>query len=523
MKNLLKKNLVYFGIFYIGILMISSATLSFYNERIMKKALDQKDQSEIIKKASENTFGIIRKMDVSLRGYAIIKEDQFLFYTVEQVKKDNYAAFKALDSLLEVQGYHDNGNYTEVKKGLTDYISQYEKMVNLLKEDRMEEFIVEMRKDFGATVWKGYKQFAEDLSAYEDRLETEANENYEAASLRNNVVQLLLIIIGLPTLAFLMIRLRKEAITRTNLLSNLEDNNRKYLFNPGNEKADNGNVILETSIHNLQKASEFVTQMTEGNYEVKWEELSDNNAHLNKENLVGRLLIMREQMKKVKDEDQKRLWSTEGLANLSHIIRKHQHELGTLGDEFLLFLVKYLKSQQGSVFILQEEEGRAPYLKMISCYAFDRKKFIKKEVELGEGIVGQTYLEGETTMLTRIPNGYTSIKSGLGDATPGCLLVVPMKFNDGVMAIVELATFNKFQPHEVDFVEKAGEFIASAIATVSNNEKTHALLEQFKVQTEQLKSQEEELRQNMEELEATQEQMRRKEQELEARLEQNSN
>jgi CHASE3 domain sensor protein len=523
MKNLLKKNTIYFAIFFVGFLILISTSLSFYNETVMHKALDLKDQSETIKKATENTFGIIRKIDVSLRGYAIVKEDKFLFYTPEQATMENARAFKKLDSLLAAQGFSESGNYNHVKKGLNDYLVQFNKMVKLLEEDRRDEFIAEMRQDYGAAVWKDYKKFAEDLYKYEEQLEREANEEYELASFRNTFVQFLLIITGLPILGLLLLRLRNEAANSKNLLASLEDNNKKYLFDAGTSQSTEAESIMKTSIHNLQKAAHFVAEMTEGNYEVKWDELNESNLHLNKENLAGRLLIMREQMKKVKDEDQKRLWITEGLANLSHLIRKHQHELKELGEEFLLFLVKYLKSQQGSVFVIQEEEGRAPFLKMIAYYAFERKKYLSREIELGEGIVGQTFLEAETTILTKVPDGYTYIRSGLGDATPGCIIVVPMKYNDEVKAIVEIASFNKLEPHEVEFVEKAGEFIASAIASVSNNEKTHILLEQFKEQTEQLKSQEEELRQNMEELEATQEQMRRKEHELEARLSQTNN
>jgi hypothetical protein len=331
-------------------------------------------------------------------------------------------------------------------------------------------------------------------------------------------VQVLLIIIGFPTLFLIVIKIRKQEAARKSLLVNVENNNRKFLFNPGTESEEDGQIILEKSIHNLEKASEFVTEMTQGNYDVKWEDLNDSNLDLNKENLVGKLILMREQMKKVKMEDEKRLWATEGLAKLSDIIRNHQHNLNELSDKCLLFLVKYLKAQQGSLFILKEEEERDPYLQLTACFAFDRKKFITKEIAPGEGIVGQTFLEAESTAMTKLPQGYISIKSGLGDATPNALLVVPMKYNDSVKAVVEFASFNVFQQYEITFVEKAGEFIASAVATVYNNEKTQKLLDDLKEQTEQMKSQEEELRQNMEELQATQEQMRRKELALEKGL-----
>ena len=86
-----------------------------------------------------------------------------------------------------------------------------------------------------------------------------------------------------------------------------------------------------------------------------------------------------------------------------------------------------------------------------------------------------------------------------------------MIYNEQIQAIIEMASFKTYEKHEIEFLEKAGEYIASAIATAKNNERTKLMVEQLQSQAEEMRAQEEELRQNMEELEATQEEMRRKE------------
>jgi putative methionine-R-sulfoxide reductase with GAF domain len=91
------------------------------------------------------------------------------------------------------------------------------------------------------------------------------------------------------------------------------------------------------------------------------------------------------------------------------------------------------------------------------------------------------------------------------------VIIVPMKYNERVEAVLELASFTKFETHEVEFLEKAGEVIASSIYATKTNERTSKLLQETQEQAEALRSQEEELRQNMEELQATQEDMRRRE------------
>ena len=86
-------------------------------------------------------------------------------------------------------------------------------------------------------------------------------------------------------------------------------------------------------------------------------------------------MYMRDEMMKVKVEDASRLWSTEGLSELSQIIRQHQNSLDDLTAKALTFLIRYTKSQQGSVFVLMHNEEDQPYLDLKACYAFDRKKF----------------------------------------------------------------------------------------------------------------------------------------------------
>ncbi|HTJ53385.1 MAG TPA: GAF domain-containing protein, partial [Cyclobacteriaceae bacterium] len=102
--------------------------------------------------------------------------------------------------------------------------------------------------------------------------------------------------------------------------------------------------------------------------------------------------------------------------------------------------------------------------------------------------------------------------------TPKTILMVPLKVDTEVYGIVELASFREFQPHEIAFVEKLGETIASTLASVKSAQKNRQLIEQFQTQTEQMKAQEEEMRQNMEELQATQEEIARKEREYIARI-----
>jgi PAS domain S-box-containing protein len=266
----------------------------------------------------------------------------------------------------------------------------------------------------------------------------------------------------------------------------------------------------------VQTLSQFIEAVSAGNYDIELNASGEGEV----DNLTATLINMRNKLKQNAEDDRKRNWSTSGQAQIGEILRAMTSTSSELYDNIIRFLVKYTKSNQGGLFILNDDNEGDKYLELVACYAFERKKYLQKRITIGDGLVGQCFLEGETIYLLEVPKEYISITSGLGGANPDCLLIVPMKVNDKIYGVIELASFNKYEPHEIDLVQKLAESIGSTISNVKVNETTRILLEKTQQQAEEMKSQEEEIRQNMEELEATQEEMRRKQQILERELDQ---
>lgn len=325
-----------------------------------------------------------------------------------------------------------------------------------------------------------------------------------------------LLLLSIPVLVYLIIRLNRQEKYMVELNREIEESNRKYVFNPMDEvRYNDAAVIKGRLLDNLKQAATFIQHISNGNYDIRWEGMNDTNREANKENIAGELIRMREQMKHVKEQDRVRIWTTEGLSKFGEIIRKQQDDFNALADSLISNVVKYVGARVGGLFIVeQESEESQPFLSLRACYAYDRKKFIEKKLEIGQGLVGQAYLEGQTIYLKKVPQDYMIITSGLGDANPSSLLVVPLKANDKIEGILELASLKEFQPYEIEFLEKLGETLASSVISIRTAERTKALLQTSQEQSEEMRAQEEEMRQNMEELEATQEQMHRQVSEL---------
>ena len=265
----------------------------------------------------------------------------------------------------------------------------------------------------------------------------------------------------------------------------------------------------------LRRVASFAEQIGKGNLNVEYELAGDSDI-LGQAMLSMRANLLKAEAEKEERrlEDERRNWVTQGVAKFAELLRANNDNMEELCFSVISNLVKYVGANQGGIFLLNEE-GEKPVLELKASYAYERRKYIQKTIEIGEGLLGACFLEKQSIYMTQLPQGYIYITSGLGDESPRALMLAPLKVNDQIYGVVEVAGFKNFEPHVREFIEKEAESIASTISTVKVNMKTNELLERSKIQAEELVNQEEELRQNMEEMHATQEEMLLKQKETE--------
>ena len=263
------------------------------------------------------------------------------------------------------------------------------------------------------------------------------------------------------------------------------------------------NTLIETTTRNAK----FANEITKGNLHAEFKAQS-------KVDILGNsLLEMRESLIHAKEEERKRQiidnkqkWITTGLAKFGDILRQDNDNIENLSYNLINNLVSYLEANQGGIFIQSEDEETGKLIfELKSSVAYNKRKYIQKIVEEGEGLIGRCAKERSTIYLTEVPDGYIEIRSGMGHSNPKSILIVPLKVDNQLYGVVEIASFKELEKHEIEFVEKIGENIASTIASVKINLKTAKLLFESEKQSKKLEQQEEDMRINLQELQRTQE------------------
>lgn len=400
---------------------------------------------------------------------------------------------------------------SQITSQLTTFESYEDGITKLLAEDVLESQINPQLKDILNQLSK--------LAVAQSEVTAQSDEDLRKSTRNLRNITLILagatVILGLAIAYFLMrsitvpVNFLKNVVVKLGRGELVEEKQAKF----SNDEIGEMAFAMDNLVSGLKATTLFAENIGKGNYTSDFKPLSDHDV------LGNALINMRDNLARVAEEDKKRNWITEGLARFGEILRSNTNDLNKLADEIISNLVKYLKANQGAIYILDDElEGDEPTISMKACYAWDKKKYLNQKIHKGEGLAGQAWQEGDTIFLTEVPQNYIRITSGLGDANPTCILIVPLKFNEQIYGVVEIASFNVLKDFEIQFVEKIAESIASTISTVKVNARTQRLLEESQEMTEQMRAQEEEMRQNMEELQATQEEMQRTQAETEGTM-----
>lgn len=257
----------------------------------------------------------------------------------------------------------------------------------------------------------------------------------------------------------------------------------------------------------FQLSANFISKLTEPESKIDIDEFFHNDP-------IGQsLLRIKAELKKWKEVEVKRNWIAQGLAKFSEILRDKKSNITEYSQHILGNLVKYLNASQGILLLETTDEKGDSCMEAAARFGMAHSN-VNVRIYEGQGMLGQCMTEKRILLINEIPKNYIKINSGLGQAIPKNIIIVPLLTNEKFYGAIEVASFQEIGTYEVEFLKEVSKNIASEIASIKNYQQTQKLLNESNSLARELKQQEFELRNNLEVLSRTQQEMVYKQREL---------
>jgi HAMP domain-containing protein/signal transduction histidine kinase/DNA-binding response OmpR family regulator len=257
---------------------------------------------------------------------------------------------------------------------------------------------------------------------------------------------------------------------------------------------DNVNQLAANLTTQVRAIAEVATAVTKGDLtrSIKVEALGE--VAILKDNINEMIRNLKDTTLKNSEQD----WLKTNLAKFSRMLQG-QKDLLTVGRLILSELAPVVSAQH-AVFYILDASKEPPQLSLLASYAYKDESAVGSQLGLGEGLIGQCALEKQKILLSNVPPNYVRISSGLGDAAPQNIIVLPVIFEGQVKGVIELASFERFNPTHQAFLDQLTESIGIVLNTIVANMRTEDLLKQSQSLAQELGSRQDELQQTNQEL-----------------------
>jgi CheY-like chemotaxis protein/signal transduction histidine kinase/HAMP domain-containing protein len=276
---------------------------------------------------------------------------------------------------------------------------------------------------------------------------------------------------------------------------------------------DNVNGLAANLTTQVRAIAEVSTAVTKGDLTRSITVEAQGEVAALKDNINEMILNLKDTTQKNMEQD----WLKTNLARFTRMLQG-QRDKTTVAQMVLSELAPLVDAQQGVFYVNNSTNGQ-PTMKLLGGYAYKKRKNLANEFSAGEGLVGQCTVERERILVTNVPNNYVYVSSGLGEAPPQNIVVLPVLFEGDVKAVIELSTFSTFSDTHLTFLDQLTESIGIVLNTIEANTRTEDLLQQSQSLAGELQSQQDELKKTNEQLEQQAESLRESEELLKSQQE----
>ena len=207
-----------------------------------------------------------------------------------------------------------------------------------------------------------------------------------------------------------------------------------------------------------------------------------------KDNINAMVWSLRETTQANQQQD----WLKTNLARIAGMMQGHR-DLAIVAELIMDELAPLTGAQHGTFFLTEPTADGDTQLRLIAGYGLRADKTAPIQYRLGQSLIGQVARSKRSIVVGNLPEGYVTISSGLGEAPPANLAIVPILFEDQVLGVIELASFTAFSPVQTDFLEQLTETLGVNFNTIIANARTDTLLTESQRLTSELQARSEEL------------------------------
>jgi len=250
---------------------------------------------------------------------------------------------------------------------------------------------------------------------------------------------------------------------------------------------DNVNQLAANLTAQVRAIADVATAVTKGDLTREIAVKAQGEVAELKDSINEMIRNLRDTTRKNTEQD----WLKTNLARFSRTLQG-QRDLAAVSRLILSDLAPLVHAQQG-LFYVVDSSGEEQSLNLLGSYAHSDSGFTPRRFRMGEGLIGQCAGDRRSLHLTDLPPEYLTLQSGLGEAPPRDLVVLPVLFEGEVKAVLELASLERFDEIRLNFLEQLAESIGIVLNTIEANMRTEGLLQQSQALTEGLQEQQEAL------------------------------
>jgi len=272
---------------------------------------------------------------------------------------------------------------------------------------------------------------------------------------------------------------------------------------------DNVNQLAANLTNQVRSIAEVATAVTKGDLTRSIAVQASGEMAALKDTINEMISNLKEQTLKNAEQD----WLKTNLARFSRMLQG-ERDLATVSNLIMSELAPLVNAQYGVFYVTKREEDETK-LELVASYGAESPDSLKQQFHLREGLIGQAAADRRPILLKEVPPDFIRVGSGLGNAKPANVNILPALFEDEVKAVIELASFNEFNETHQNFLDQLMESVGIVLNTIAATMRTEGLLKQSQLLTQELQARQTELTRKQQELHATNEELQEKAQLLE--------